>query len=451
MSQKWNLQDIRPAGQARPKRRPIQNTKINSSDMERGSEMETAGAPARRRPTMRPQNDGPQIVIEDGTNKDRNKMVVAIVFFVVVVGAAALLSSLLGNTELTIYPEFRDPNINAEFTAFPTQTDGALSYEIMTLEETKESQVQASGSIDIEEQATGVLEISKSTPGAERLIKNTRFRSPSGLVYRIQESVVVPGAIDGNPGTIQAEVFADEIGEEYNLAAGTTFDIPGFEEGGFMDLFRSISASNPAAIIGGFDGPQFQIDDGELNTARQAIQIELRNSLLEKIESNKPAGMIAFPGAVAITYNQLPAIEYGQDLVTIREQAVLQIPLFKADDFGTFIAKEAVATYEGGPVRVDNPAQLIFGYSSATTSGSVIANAESLQFNLTGKPRLIWEYDADKLTQDLAGLPKTAISNAIKAYPGIERARVQVTPFWQRTFPENAEEIEVIEVIEEAK
>ncbi|MFT5832225.1 MAG: hypothetical protein ACI9SY_000608 [Candidatus Paceibacteria bacterium] len=451
MSQKWNLQDIRPAGQARPKRRPTQKSKLISSDVERTSDVGDESIPVRSRSRMRPRNDGPQIVIEDATNKDRNRMVMAVVFFVVVVGAAALLSSLLGKTELTIYPEFRDPNINAEFTAQPTPTDGTLSYEIMTLEETKESQVQASGSIDVEEQATGVLEISKSTPGAERLIKNTRFRSPEGLVYRIQESVVVPGAVDGNPGTIQAEVFADEIGQEYNVSAGTQFDIPGFEEGGFMDLFRSISASNPAAVTGGFDGPQFQIDEGELNTARQAIQIELRNALLESIDSSKPAGMISFPGAVAITYNQLPAIEYGQDLVTIREQAVLQIPLFQADDFGTFLAKEAVATYDGGPVRVDDPSQLVFRYSTATNSNSVIANADSLTFNLTGKPRLIWEYDADKLTTDLAGLPKTAISNAISAYPGIERARVQVTPFWKRTFPENAEEIEVIEIIEEAK
>jgi hypothetical protein len=451
MSQKWNLQDIRPAGQARPKRRPTQKSKLISSDVERTSDVGDESIPVRSRSRMRPRNDGPQIVIEDATNKDRNRMVMAVVFFVVVVGAAALLSSLLGKTELTIYPEFRDPNINAEFTAQPTPTDDTLSYEIMTLEETKESQVQASGSIDVEEQATGVLEISKSTPGAERLIKNTRFRSPEGLVYRIQESVVVPGAVDGNPGTIQAEVFADEIGQEYNVSAGTQFDIPGFEEGGFMDLFRSISASNPAAVTGGFDGPQFQIDEGELNTARQAIQIELRNALLESIDSSKPAGMISFPGAVAITYNQLPAIEYGQDLVTIREQAVLQIPLFQADDFGTFLAKEAVATYDGGPVRVDDPSQLVFRYSTATNSNSVIANADSLTFNLTGKPRLIWEYDADKLTTDLAGLPKTAISNAISAYPGIERARVQVTPFWKRTFPENAEEIEVIEIIEEAK
>jgi len=450
MSQKWNLQDIRPAGQARPKRRPIQKSKIinsdNSSDEDISDDNEV-----RQRPSTRMQSDEPRIVIEDGTKKDRNKMVMAVVFFVVVVGAAALLSSLLGKTELTIYPEFRDPNINAEFTAFPTPTDGALSYEVMTLEETRESQVQATGKIDIQEQATGIIEISKSTPGAERLIKNTRFRSPEGLIYRIQESVVVPGAVGGTAGTIQAEVFADNVGEQYNLPTGTTFDIPGFEEGGFMDLFRSISASNPTQITGGFDGPQFQIDDGELNTARQAIQIELRNALLEKIDSNKPAGMIAFPGAVAITYNQLPAIEYGQDLVTIREQATLQIPLFKAAEFGTFVAKEAVATYEGGPVRVDDPSQLVFKYSNATTSNSVIANAESLTFSLTGKPRLIWEYDADKLTKDLAGLPKTAISNAITAYPGIERARVEVTPFWQRTFPENADEIEVIEIIEEEK
>ena len=443
MSQKWNLQDIRPAGESRPKKRRMapQQPVTRPTNSE---ESDVQSAPI----TKRSVSSEPRIVIEDATKKDKNRLWISIVLFVVVVGGAALLSALMGKTELTIYPEFRDPNVNAEFLAYPEPRDGALSYEIMTLEETREQQVQATGKIDVEELATGIIEISKSTPGAERLIKNTRFRTPDGLIYRIQESVMVPGAVNGNAGTIQAEVFADEVGEEYNLPAGTTFDIPGFEEGGFMDLFRSISASNPQPINGGFDGPQFQIDDGELNTARQALQIELRDSLLEQIANNKPAGMIAFPGSVAVTYTQLPAIEYGQDLVTIREQATLQIPLFKADAFGAFLAKESVATYDGGPVRVEDTAQLVFNYTSATTSNSVIANANSLAFALTGKPRLIWEYDADKLAKDLAGLPKTAISNAITAYPGINRARVEITPFWKRTFPENPEDIEIIEVIE---
>ena len=452
MSQKWNLQDIRPANQARPKRRPISSKPMRPTDSSEDEIDDTQPVESPRRPRPqspnRPIDTVPHITIEDGTKKQKSRLFMSILFFVGIVGSAALLSSLLGKTELTIYPEFRDPNINAEFTAYPKPTDGSLSYEIMTIEETREQQVQASGKIDVEELATGVIEIKKTTPGAERLIKNTRFRSPEGLIFRIQESVVVPGAVNGNAGTIQAEVFADEVGDAYNLPVGTTFDIPGFEEGGFMDLFNNISATNPQPIDGGFAGPQFQIDDGELGTARQALQIELRNSLLAKIDANKPAGMIAFPGAVAITYNQLPAIEYGQDLVTIKEQAIMQIPLFKASDFGPFIAREAVATYDGGPVRVENPSKLIFSYTSATTSNSVIANADSLTFSMTGKPRLIWEYDAAKLTGDLAGLPKTAINNAITAYPGIEKARVHITPFWQRTFPENAEDIEVIEVIE---
>jgi len=448
MSQKWNLQDIRPAGSTQPNTRRRKPTRPAQAKPPKG-------APVARPVANTAQTEHiPSIVIEDRNKKDKNRLLMAGAIFVAVVGSAALLSSALGKTELTIYPEFRDRNINAEFTAFPEATDDALTYDVMTIEETSESQVQASGKIEVEEQASGVLTIRKTTPGAERLIKNTRFRTPEGLVFRIQESVVVPGAITDDsgervPGSIQAEVFADEVGEQYNVPAGTTFDIPGFQEGGFTALYQAITASAADSFTGGFKGPQFQIDDSELSTARQALQIELRDNLLQKVEPNKPAGTVAFPGAVAITYTQLPTVEYGSDLVTIREQAVLQVPLFKADDLGSFLAQEAVATYDGGPVRVEDPKKLAFNYSNATTSNSVIANAESLDFTLAGKPRLIWEYDADKLAADLAGLPKTAVKNAIAAHPGIEGAKAHLTPFWKRSFPEDPSEIEIIEELRE--
>jgi hypothetical protein len=398
--------------------------------------------------------DIPSIVIDDGNKSSKNRLVLSVVLFVVIVGSAIGLSALMGKTELTLYPEFRQPNVSAEFTAYPDKRADALSYEIMTLEATGERQVKATGQIQVEQQTTGMIEIVKTTPGAERLIKNTRFRSPDGLVFRIQESVVVPGAVnDGSggsvPGTIQAEVFAEEAGEEYNLVAGTQFDVPGFKEGGFTDLYNGISARNPATFTGGFNGPQFQIDESELSTARQALQMELRDNLLTRIDSEKPADFVAFKDAVAITYNQLPAVEYGQDLVTIKEQALLQIPLFQEIEFGSFIAKETVATYDGGDVRVDDPGELKFNYTNPTTSVSVIANEPALEFRLTGKPLLIWEYDAVKLTKDIAGLPKTSINNAITAYGGIRAAKVHITPFWQQTFPENSEDIIVIEELKE--
>jgi hypothetical protein len=440
MARKWNLQDIRPV---EPRKR-----RVPPRPQQEQLEGETTEVFHDSREAI------PSVVIEDGTKKQSYNVLIAVAVFVVVVGGAIGLSALLGKTELTVFPENRQPTINAEFTAYPDQRSDALTYEIMTLEATGERQVSASGQTEVKEQATGVIEIIKTTPGAERLIKNTRFRSPAGLVFRIQESVVVPGAITNEngatvPGRIQAEVFADEVGEEYNLPANTEFDIPGFSEGGFLELYEAITAVNPDAFSGGFDGLQFQIDDDELATARQALQMELRDTLLARIENEKPTDFIAFQGSIALSYNELPAVEYGQDLVTIKEQAVLQIPLFQATDLATFLASEAVATYEGGPVRIDDPASLTFAYTSPTTSANLIANEPSLTFNLTGRPLLIWEYDADSLRTDLAGLPKTAINNVINAYGGIEAARIRITPFWKRSFPSDPNEIQIIEQLEQ--
>jgi hypothetical protein len=266
---------------------------------------------------------------------------------------------------------------------------------------------------------------------------------------------VVPGAVNNVPGTIQAEVTAAEVGEEYNLPAGTRFNVPGFEEGGLTDLYKAIYAENRSAFMGGFNGPQFKIDEAELGTARQALQVKLRDELLARVDAEKPSGFVTFPGAVSITYNQLPAVQYGNDLVTIREQAVLQIPLFKAEDFGTFLAKEAVATYNGGTVRVGDPSVLTFEYKNATTSSTVIANEPSITFILKGKPQLIWQFDAEKLKKDLAGLPKNSILAAFapdkgnSSYPGIDGAKVNITPFWKRSFPKDPAEIVIIEELRE--
>ena len=438
MTQKWNLQDIRPAEPRRP-RAPQPN--IVNRPMTPTTEPII--------PVQTQREDIPSIVIEDGRKKESKRLVLAVVIFVLLVGGAIGVSALLGKTELTIYPEFREPNISSEFTAYPDKRSDSLSYEIMTLEATSESQIAASGEIQVQEKARGTIEIVKTTPGAERIVANTRFRTPDGLIFRIEEAIVVPGAVnDGStsvPGTIQAEVVADQVGEQYNVAANTRFDVPGFQEGGLDDLYKAIYAQNKVAFTGGFDGPQFKIDEANLATARQGLQVALRDQLLARIEAEKPNGFITFPGAVAITYNELPAVEYGQDLVTIREQAILQVPFFNATEFGSFLAKEAVATYEGGPVRVEDISALTFEYVSASTSFSVLANEPSLTFKLTGKPKLIWEYDADSLRQNLAGLPKTAINNAIAGYPGIEGAKVSITPFWKRSFPSNPEDITIIE------
>jgi hypothetical protein len=435
MSQKWNLQDIRPA---EPRRR----TSKNPPQMVRRESVH-----------VEQKEDIPTIEIESGKKTRRTRWIIASLVFFVVFGGLIALSAFLSQTTLTVIPQLREPNINAEFVAYPDRRADAVTYEILNLEATGERQVTATGQEQVDTQAKGVIEIRKSTPGTERLIKNTRFRSPEGRVFRIQESVVVPGAVDTGeggliPGTIQAEVFADEAGEEYNLPAGTTFDVPGYQEGGFDGLYQAVTATNPEEFTGGFSGPRFIIAEEELQTARQALQVELRDTLLTRLENEKPAGFITFPGAISMTFSQQPAERYGDNLVTIKEQAILHLPLFKADEFATFLAEQTIATYAGNPVRIENPDTLTFSYTEIETSASVLANLPSLRFNLTGRPTIVWEFDLDQLQSDLAGKPKTAINTVLTGYPGIESAQASVKPFWRRTFPDNPEDIVVIEVLD---
>lgn len=450
MTQKWNLQDIRPAT-PRANRPPLHNT---GERPQPSRPHDTFGAPPSRSPEPSIERDQAEaderIPVINGSKRNRNQLVIGLVIAGLVIGTGIGISILTGGAEVTIYPKVREMNVNAEFTAYAEQKPGELTYEIMTLDESGERQVKATGQETVTKQATGEIEISKSTPGAERLIKNTRFQTETGLVFRIQESVVVPGAVKNTsgasvPGTIRAQVFADEAGEQYNLPAGTKFMVPGFKEGGYTDLYNAITASNGQAFIDGFNGPRFIINDAELSTAKQSLQLELRNKLLARVTSERPADFTSFDSAIAITYNTLPPTQYGDDLVTIKEQAILQIPLFKNTEFASFIAKETITGYENEPVRIDNLSNLTFTYTNATTSQNNIANLPSLEYKIAGVPKIVWTFDSEKMRAELLGKEKTAFNAVLSQYTGIDRGEVAIKPFWKRSFPTSLTEITITE------
>lgn len=435
MSQKWNLQDIQPT---KPKkRRPIAEPVRTEQPPEVRSREEA--------------DEVMSIEISNGNKKKGRSLVVAIFIFIFIVGGGLLFSALMAGAEVTVYPKHKEPNVNALFEAYLKPQAEELTYEIMTLEAEGERQVTASGQEEVKSQAEGsILIYNKQQPEPIRLVTNTRFESPTGLIYKIKEPAIVPGYTTGEngeviPGVVTADVYADEVGEQYNIGP-SKFTVPGFKG---EPEYDNVIAESTERMSGGFDGMQFIIDDDELKTAQQALRMELRNSLLDRIEAEKPAGFILFEDAVTFTYVSLPSVEYGDNLATIKEKTLMRIPLFKEDSFAEYIAKATVPGYEGGEVRVEDPSTLTFAYEIATTSASDISQAEMLEFNLTGKPRLIWEYDEGKLKTDLLNVNKTALPNVLGAYPAIERAEAVIRPFWKTKFPTALDDIEIIEVIGE--
>jgi len=458
-SKKWNLQDIRPitSNQRTDAERPsLHDRPVN---LERPRPINRP-RPIERPPTIHEEraddfDELPSIPIENGQKKSNRNLFIGAALVVLVILGGIVVGSITAGATITLYPKARTINVNAEFTAYKERQAGELTYEILTIEATGERQVTASGQEQVVEQTKGTIEIYKTTTGSERLIKNTRFATADGKVFRIQESVVVPGAVavaDGNlvPGMIRAEVFADEPGESYNIPANTRLTVPAFKENNLTELYNAMYATNPEAFSGGFSGPRFVIDENELATAKQSLQLELRDSLRTKIMNERPANFTFFEDAIAITYNSLPAAQYANELVTIREQAVLQVPLFKNEEFASFIAASTILGFNvNDGVRISNLEALRFSYTNATTSQANIANLDNVTFKIIGQPQIVWTYNNPDFTTNLINKEKTAFELAVQQNNGLRTGTLVLRPFWKTTFPGEVEKITINEVVEE--
>lgn len=465
MSKKWNLQDIRPlTATANTRQQIVSRTSSQPNSNVSGSQTtDRKTMTGIKIPNSKLDNDIPvggyndlaNITMTPKDKKGRRLILWAIGVFCISIISAFSIGALTSGAEITIYPKVRSMNINTEFIAYKEKRPNELSYEILTLEATGERQVTATGQEEVSIQVVGEIDIYKTTPGTERLIKNTRFSTADGKIFRLQESVVINGAVKAGDGTLQpgitrAEVFADEAGETYNIPAQTHLTVPAFKEKNLTELYVSIFAKNPNNFTGGYKGPKFIINEDELATAKKSLQLELENTLKARVTSEKPANYNIFDQSISVTYNSLPAVQSGDSLVTIKEQATLQVPLFNTQDFASFVASEIIADYQTTEkVRLDNVNEITFSYKIASTTDQNIANFDQLNFRIVGQPVIVWEYDEEALKTALVGKNKSALPVALGQYSQDSRSTLKIRPFWKKSFPDNINKIKILEVLEQ--
>ena len=159
----------------------------------------------------------------------KNKKRLALLgLFVGVIALAVLVSGFFNGASVSITPRTAEASIQNEYTARKGEAAAELAYQIISISSEGSESVKATGERQVEKRATGTIIIYNNysdTP--QRLIKNTRFATPEGLVFRISDSVNVPGKIGPTPGSIVAVVTADEPGDKYKVGL-KDFTIPGF-------------------------------------------------------------------------------------------------------------------------------------------------------------------------------------------------------------------------------
>lgn len=375
----------------------------------------------------------------------------------IVVLSSVALSLLFAGATVTVYPKQDTVVVNALFSAGRDGGEGVLPIEQIVLEKTAKRAVAAMGEEEVQERATGQITIyNEYSDTPQRLIKNTRFQSSNNLIYRIRESVEIPGKKpNGEAGTIEVTVFAEEPGESYNIGPDT-FSVPGFvglpQEG-------LVYAKSTGDIGGGFEGIRRSVNEEERMSTLEQLETQLRDELVAMAfsSSDNPVGYHLFKESLFFEFNALPdETTDNNDQVTLSLSGKLHGILFPEEELAKKIAQVTLSTYAGSPLRIENQEDLSVTVTPDVQQGEEGANSSVLPWqaplykvSVQGKAHFIWEFDEKSLAEYFAGKEKDLLASpqqngVLEGYPGIDRMEVSIRPFWKGSFPEDAKDIVVI-------
>jgi hypothetical protein len=279
---------------------------------------------------------------------------------------------------------------------------------------------------------------------SQPLVKNTRFLSASGKIYRIQNPVTVPGQKTSGgkkvPGSVEVDVYADVAGSEYNTGL-TDFTIPGFKG---SPKYEKFYARSKTSMSGGFSGIMKIVSEADVQKAKESIVVALKDKLFAEALVQKPNGTVLYKNATSYVFTDTRDNAATEKKVKLTVKGTLTVPLFNTKELSMSIVK----TYDpsvGGTASenfgVTNIEDLVF--ITKNEKSIPLKQGETYSFLLNGTSHAVWVVDSVALVEKLLGAKKDGYESILSGFSGIEKASAVVRPFWKTKFPSDASKIQV--------
>lgn len=356
----------------------------------------------------------------------------AIVALLVVLASVGALFAFSG-AEVTVTATENPTSVSGEFIA--TASDGDLPFEIVTVEKLASASVPSEGTETVNQSAQGTIVIQNKQDVAQQLIKNTRFETPDGLIFRIRESVTVPAAKNGTPGSIETTVYADATGENYNVGP-STFTLPGLKGGA---TYTQVTATSKDAMKGGFAGPRPNVSAATREKKADELRSKLTPDIEKALADAIPEGYVLVPGASRMTYEAQPDAAATGGNVEISQKATATAVVFPSSALAKAIAYQVVGSYSGQNVTLEKES----GLTLVPVGDLPSVGATEFAFSLSGNATILWNVDPSKISGAVAGKSRTAAETVLSGFPEVERASLVLRPFWKTSFPADPAKIKV--------
>jgi hypothetical protein len=371
-------------------------------------------------------------------------VVTAVLFvFVVVVSLPIIFSdTTIKITPVVTKAVFDNAIFNAAMAdAAQDDTAGLLRYSKIEWTASDSKILEPTGREQVEEKASGeIIVYNNYTSKKQRLIKNTRFETADGRVYRVHNSIMVPGKSDDGPGQLTVTVYADEAGERYNLESAD-LTLPGLKS--LPDMYSTIYAKVNVPITGGFKGERAVVSDVDKVAATAELKDKIRETVLSEVSSRIPSDTTYFDSGISIDYADIQESEIDGK-VQLTQNADVSVVVFDKRDFATTVSQGVAGNPDKGYPTIRDKSTLIVSIEEQDSQDE--DSLPTIKMLINGTADFVWEFDQGALKRDLAGKQREALTTILTGYPTIKEAQAMIRPFWRKKFPSNPDDF-TIEVL----
>jgi hypothetical protein len=272
---------------------------------------------------------------------------------------------------------------------------------------------------------------------SQKFVKGTRLSTTDNKIFRIQESVTVPGKSGETAGSVKVKVIADQDGPEYNIGP-TKFTVPGLKA---SPKYKDFWAENDKTMKGGASGSIASVSDVDLQKGLNDMKQKLIESVQEKIDDDVPEGFVYNKDTLVLQTGKFEKIAEDENTATYQQAATGTTLFFKRDEIVKRVLEKQNSNENSKPVvKVLDTSKFEV---SVTNQAEAINSDSQVTLTLTGVAPAVFYPNKQAILEYYAGRPVSEFNDIAKKFQFIESAKRVIYPFWNTRFPYNISKITI--------
>lgn len=300
---------------------------------------------------------------------------------------------------------------------FDREMEATISGQLVEVSESGSRKGVITGRKLVGDKATGAVTLYSAAAGRSFTAGST-ISSPEGLKFTLDREAGVASASDFlSPATVTVKVTAADIGDKYNLPAGTRFTIGSLSASSYL-------AKNDSAFSGGNSHEATVVTAGDQNRLLATLSAELTQKAQGDLNAKLDSGQTLLPNAMTWVVAKK---KFSKDVDAEADTLNLDLMI---DYKGVVVSKDELVERFAQEFATDIPSGFYLETATAEVeikSTKIDKNDKAvLQVRLRGK--VLPEVNQQYLMGLISGKSLSAASEALTKLPGIAALEIESRP-----------------------